>query len=62
MLQVVGGQDPLVPGVVAASFDQALRAAGRTSEVRIVPGAGHNDVNRVDLWLPWVLTQLGVSE
>ncbi len=62
VLQVVGGEDPLVPGVVAASFDQALRAAGRSSEVLIVPGAGHNDVNRVDLWLPWVLRQLGVSE
>lgn len=60
VLQVVGGADALVPGEVAASFDAALRGVGRSSEVVTVPGAGHNDVNRVDLWLPWVLEKLGV--
>lgn len=61
VLQVVGGADPLVPGAIAASFDRALRAAGRASEIVTVPEAGHNEVNRVELWLPWALRQLGVS-
>lgn len=61
VLQVVGGEDQLVPGAVAASFDATLRAAGRSSEVRTVPEAGHNDVNRVELWLPWVLERLAAG-
>jgi acetyl esterase/lipase len=58
VLQVVGGADPLVPGAVAASYDAALRRVGRASEIQTVPEAGHNDVNRVDLWLDWALGHL----
>lgn len=58
VLQVVGEVDPLVPGAVAASYDAALRRVGRDSQVRTVPEAGHNDVNRVGLWLDWVLQRL----
>lgn len=61
VLQVVGGEDPLVPGAVAASFDAALRAAGRDSVVRTVPDAGHNDLNNAEIWLPWVLRELGLT-
>ena len=58
VLQVVGGTDALVPGVVAASYDAALRRVGRESLVVTVPDAGHNDINRADLWLDWVSRHL----
>lgn len=58
VLQVVGAEDPLVPGAVAAAYDAALRRVGRTSRVVTVPGAGHNDVNRVEHWLSQVLEDL----
>ncbi len=58
VLQVVGAEDPLVPPSVIHAYDQRLQAAGRESAVQEIPGGGHNDVNRVELWLPWMLDVL----
>lgn len=54
VLQVAGTDDKLVPPAQAESFDAALAGSGREHELIIRAGYDHNELNEVEVWLPYL--------